>query len=111
MYDQYRINKITLYLERYWNSTSQASSVFPNNNKIRVVHDYNDNNPLTQEEVKEEQLLTEAEDKDVEEVMGVDRKGNKKPDTEISKATKAKQDAKNVKEEVTEEDIQEEVPL
>ena len=73
--------------------------------------EYLKNNPLLQKEVKEEQLITEAEDKDVEEVMGIDRKGNKKPDVEMSKAAKAKQDAKDVKEEeVTEEEIQEEVP-
>lgn len=73
--------------------------------------EYLKNNPLLQEEVKEEQLITEAEDKNVEEVMGIDRKGNKKPDVEMSKAAKAKQDAKDVKEEeVTEEEIQEEVP-
>ena len=35
------------------------------------------------------------EEDDVEEVMGVDRKGNKKPDVEMSKAAKAKADAKN----------------
>jgi hypothetical protein len=39
------------------------------------------------------------EEDDVEEVMGIDRKGNKKPDSGISKKAKAKQDAKNVKEE------------
>lgn len=73
--------------------------------------DYLRNNPLLQKEVKEEQLITESEDKDVEEVMGIDRKGNKKPDVEMSKAAKAKQDAKDVnEEEVTEEEIQEEVP-
>lgn len=43
------------------------------------------------------------EEDDVEEVMGVDRKGNKKPDVEMSKAAKAKQDAKNMKEEEVEE--------
>ena len=43
------------------------------------------------------------EEDDVEEVMGVDRKGNKKPDVEMSKAAKAKADAKNMKEEEVEE--------
>jgi hypothetical protein len=43
------------------------------------------------------------EEDDVEEVMGVDRKGNKKPDVEMSKAAKAKADAKNMKEEEIEE--------
>ena len=53
------------------------------------------------------------EEDDVDEVMGIDRKGNKKPDSDISKATKAKQDAKNMRaenEEVTEEEVTEEVP-
>ena len=43
------------------------------------------------------------EEDDVEEVMGIDRKGNKKPDVEMSKAAKAKADAKNMKEEEIEE--------
>ena len=43
------------------------------------------------------------EEDDVEEVMGVDRKGNKKPDVEMSKAAKAKADAKSMKEEEVEE--------
>jgi len=43
------------------------------------------------------------EEDDVEEVMGIDRKGNKKPDVEMSKAAKAKADAKNMKEEEVEE--------
>ena len=46
------------------------------------------------------------EEDDVEEVMGIDRKGNKKPDSGISKKAKAKQDAKNMKE----EEIQEGIP-
>jgi len=61
--------------------------------------EYLKNNPLLQEEVKEEKLLTETEDKNVEEVMDIDRKGNKKPDVEMSKRAKAKADAKNMKEE------------
>ena len=43
------------------------------------------------------------EEDDVEEVMGIDRKGNKKPDVEMSKAAKAKADAKSMKEEEVEE--------
>lgn len=50
LYDMYRINKITLYLERYWNVGGDSISVAPYNQKIRVVHDYNDNNTLTQED-------------------------------------------------------------
>ena len=65
--------------------------------------EYLRNNPLLQKEVKEKQLITESEDKDVEEVMGVDRKGNQKPDVEMSKAAKAKADAKNMREEEVEE--------
>ena len=45
------------------------------------------------------------EEDDVEEVMGVDRKGNKKPDVEMSKAAKAKADAKNMKEEEVTENL------
>lgn len=50
LYDQYRINKITLYLERQLNQTGTISVNSPNNQRLRVVHDYNDNNPLTQED-------------------------------------------------------------
>lgn len=50
LYDQYRINKITVFLERYQNSTSAVSNFNPNNQKICVVHDYDDANPLTQED-------------------------------------------------------------
>ena len=58
---------------------------------------YLKNNPLLKKEVKDT-LLTEAKDKEVEEVMGVDRKGNKKPDTDGSDASKFKRAAKDVKE-------------
>lgn len=50
LYDQYRINKVTIYLERFWNKTADIVSGQPNNRKIRVVHDYNDNNALTNED-------------------------------------------------------------
>jgi len=58
---------------------------------------YLKNNPLLAKEVKDT-LLTEAKDKEVEEVMGIDRKGNKKPDTDGSDASKFKRAAKDVKE-------------
>lgn len=48
LYDSYRINKVTLYLERLWNQTGNVSAPF--NNKISVVHDYTDNNTLMNEE-------------------------------------------------------------
>lgn len=51
LYDMYRINKVTLYLERLWESTSSSNTIqIPNNKKIRVVHDYNDNNVLAKED-------------------------------------------------------------
>lgn len=50
LYDMYRINKVTIFLERFWNSTGDAVAAQPNNRKIRVVHDYNDNNLLTTED-------------------------------------------------------------
>lgn len=50
LYDQYRINKVTVYLERFWNSTGDTIAGTPYNSNIRVVHDYNDNNVLSQED-------------------------------------------------------------
>lgn len=50
LYDQYRINKVTIYLERQLNQTGTVTVNSPNNQRIRVVHDYNDNNVLTQED-------------------------------------------------------------
>lgn len=51
LYDQYRINKITMYLERQSNTTNASgASSTPFNKKISVVHDYDDANPLTQED-------------------------------------------------------------
>lgn len=50
LYDQYRINKVTMYLERQLNQTGAITVNNPNNQRIRVVHDYNDNNLLTSED-------------------------------------------------------------
>lgn len=51
LYDQYRINKVTLMLEPVWTSNGQfVANLNIQNRKIRVVHDYNDNNPLSQED-------------------------------------------------------------
>jgi len=50
LYDSYKINKVTLYLERQINQTNSASLFAPSNKRIRVVHDYNDNNLLTNED-------------------------------------------------------------
>lgn len=50
LYDMYRINKIMLYLERQTPpNASQFMTGLPNK-KIRVVHDYNDAAPLTDED-------------------------------------------------------------
>lgn len=49
LYDQYRINKITLYLEPLRSTTGEATNG-PYNFKMSVVHDYNDASPLTQED-------------------------------------------------------------
>ena len=57
---------------------------------------YLKNNPLLKEEVKDS-LITESEAKDVDEVIGVDRKGNQKPDTDISNLSKAKEAIRNMK--------------
>lgn len=50
LYDQYRINKIHLYLERQLNQSGTVTVGNPSNKRIRVVWDQNDNNPLTQED-------------------------------------------------------------
>jgi len=50
LYDSYKINKITLYLERQLNQTGVTPGFNPSNKRIRVVHDYNDNNLLTNED-------------------------------------------------------------
>jgi len=69
---------------------------------------YLKNNPLLKKEVKDT-LLTEAKDKEVEEVMGIDRKGNKKPDTDGSDASKFKRAAKDVKEVRIDRDVAERI--
>jgi len=51
LYDMYRINKITLHLEPDYDTTASGATLGnPNGRKIRVVHDYNDNNALSQED-------------------------------------------------------------
>lgn len=49
LYDMYRINKVTIYLERQLNQTGTVTVNSPNNQRIRVCHDYNDNDPLLAE--------------------------------------------------------------
>ncbi len=49
LYDMYKINKVVLHLEPVMNQTAFPVNA-PTNRRIRVVHDYNDNNPLTQED-------------------------------------------------------------
>lgn len=49
LYDQYRINKVQLMLEPLWDQAGNGSGL-NQNRRIRVVHDYNDANPLTQED-------------------------------------------------------------
>lgn len=50
LYDQYRINKIMLFLEPQYDQTQGVGSAGPISKKIRVVHDYNDATPLTDED-------------------------------------------------------------
>jgi len=47
LYDLYKINKVVLHLEPAY---TDSVTVNWTNKKLRVVHDYNDNNPLTQED-------------------------------------------------------------
>jgi len=49
LYDMYRINKVTLYLEPTSNQTAYPVGA-PISRRIRVVHDYNDNNALPNED-------------------------------------------------------------
>lgn len=49
LYDRYKITKIQLFLEPRLNQTA-GPVAFPQNKKLRVVHDYTDNIPLTQED-------------------------------------------------------------
>lgn len=48
LFDMYRINKVTVYLERNRNVTGELLNS-PFNQYCAVVHDYNDNNSLTSE--------------------------------------------------------------
>lgn len=48
LYDQYRINKVTLYLEPLYDQISNLGGV--TGQRLRIVHDYNDNVPLTTED-------------------------------------------------------------
>lgn len=50
LYDQYRINKVVLYLERQSVPNGGQYVTGLPNKKLRVVHDYTDANPLTQED-------------------------------------------------------------
>lgn len=47
LYDMYKINKVTIYLERLQTQNIMQNSSF--NKFVRCVHDYNDNNILTSE--------------------------------------------------------------
>ena len=47
--------------------------------------------------LKNNPLLTESEEKEVDEVMGIDRTGNKKPESDISNLSKAKEVIRNMK--------------
>lgn len=49
LYDRYKINKIQLFLEPTASQTN-IPVANPQNKKVRVVHDYTDNLPLTQED-------------------------------------------------------------
>lgn len=49
LYDRYKINKIQLFLEPFTNQTAYPATNL-SNRKIRVVHDYTDNLPLTGED-------------------------------------------------------------
>lgn len=51
LYDMYRINKVVLFLESQYDTSASGSTLgIPNGRRVRVVHDYNDANPLTQED-------------------------------------------------------------
>lgn len=50
LYDSYRINKVQLYLEPTADQANGSGVSYPVARKIRVVHDYNDANPLTSED-------------------------------------------------------------
>lgn len=50
LYDMYKINKIQLLLEPAWDQTVVSGTTVIRNKKIRVVHDYNSNEALTDED-------------------------------------------------------------
>lgn len=52
LYDGYKINKVQLFLEPLYDSTQNVAIGAPNprSRKLRVVHDYNDATPLTDED-------------------------------------------------------------
>jgi len=50
LYDSYRINKIQLFLEPTADQANGSGVSYPVARKVRVVHDYNDANPLTSED-------------------------------------------------------------
>lgn len=50
LYDGYKINKIQLFLEPQYDQAQGVGSAGPISKKIRVVHDYNDATPLTNED-------------------------------------------------------------
>jgi len=50
LYDSYKINKIQLFLEPLSNQTAYPSPGRPIQKKLRVVHDYTDATPLTNED-------------------------------------------------------------
>jgi len=50
LYDSYRINKVQLMLEPAYDQSAQVNNLNPAVKKIRVVHDYNDANILSQED-------------------------------------------------------------
>lgn len=49
LYDFYKIHKVELFFEPTNNQTTDATAIFIQNKKMRVVHDYVDNFPLLNE--------------------------------------------------------------
>lgn len=50
LYDGYKINKVQLFLEPQYDQAQGVGSAGPISKKIRVVHDYNDATPLSDED-------------------------------------------------------------
>lgn len=50
LYDGYKINKVQLFLEPQYDQGQGVGSSGPISKKLRVVHDYNDANPLSNED-------------------------------------------------------------